>query len=43
MEFTVVISDEVENRVNKLTFSQGKDIEKCFQHTMKVANNAQFE
>jgi len=43
MKFTSVISDEVENRVYKFSFSHGKDIKKRFHHTMKVTNNAQFK
>jgi hypothetical protein len=30
-----------EQRVNKFTFTQGKDIKICFLHTPQVANDAQ--
>ncbi|MCI50291.1 hypothetical protein A2U01_0071535, partial [Trifolium medium] len=37
--FYVII---VENRINKFTFTRGKDIKKCFHHTVEVANDAQL-
>jgi hypothetical protein len=35
--------EAVENRVDIFTFTRGKDIKKCFHHTVKVANDAQLD
>jgi hypothetical protein len=43
MKFTSGILDEVENRVYKFTFSREKNIKKCFHHSTKVTNDAQFK
>jgi hypothetical protein len=36
-----IISEVFENRIDKFTFTWGKDMKKCFHHTLKVANDPQ--
>lgn len=37
-----MISEVFENRVDKFAFNWGKDVKKCFHHTVEMANDAQF-